>query len=116
MEGQFLEIVRLHPVAHRTHLTCVAQYNETINDLLGKGEFDKKKHEIKPDKSGRTAVTDVNVIALTSPGQVRSLLALAQSRRTVASTDAACSPPITEIRAFGHIQRNRGSYARPHMP
>ena len=24
-------------------------------------------------------------------------------------TDAACSPPITEIRAFGHIQRKRGS-------
>lgn len=69
MEGQFLEI-----------------YNETINDLLGKGEFDKKKHEIKHDKSGRTTVTDVNVIPLTSPNQVRSLLSLAQSRRTVAST------------------------------
>lgn len=62
------------------------KYNETINDLLGKGEFDKKKHEIKHDKSGRTSVTDVNVIPLTSPTQVRSLLALAQSRRTVAST------------------------------
>ncbi|THG97221.1 hypothetical protein EW026_g4746 [Hermanssonia centrifuga] len=69
MEGQFLEI-----------------YNETINDLLGKGEFDKKKHEIKHDKSGRTTVTDVNIIPLTSANQVRSLLALAQSRRTVAST------------------------------
>lgn len=31
-------------------------------------------------------MTDVNVIPLTSPGQVRSLLAIAQSRRTVAST------------------------------
>ena len=31
------------------------------------------------------------------------------SRRTVASTEAACSPPITEIRALGHIHRNRGS-------
>ena len=30
------------------------------------------------------------------------------SRRTRASTLAACSPPITEIRAFGHIQRKRG--------
>ncbi|KAI0796103.1 P-loop containing nucleoside triphosphate hydrolase protein [Abortiporus biennis] len=70
MEGQMLEI-----------------YNETINDLLGKGEFDKKKHEIKHDfKSGRTTVTDVNVLSLSSPSQVRSLLALAQSRRTVAST------------------------------
>jgi len=69
MEGQMLEI-----------------YNETINDLLGKGEFDKKKHEIKHDKTGRTTVTDVNVISLSSAHQVRSLLALAQSRRTVAAT------------------------------
>ena len=30
------------------------------------------------------------------------------SRLTVASTDAACSPPITLMRAFGHIQRKRG--------
>lgn len=69
-------------------LTAVRiQYNETINDLLGKGEFDKKKHEIKHDpKTGRTTVTDVNVVPLTSPDQVRSLLTLAQSRRTVAAT------------------------------
>ncbi|EPT03058.1 hypothetical protein FOMPIDRAFT_1116997 [Fomitopsis schrenkii] len=70
MEGQFLEI-----------------YNETINDLLGKGEFDKKKHEIKHDpKTGRTTVTDVNVVPLATPAQVRTLLSLAQSRRTVAAT------------------------------
>ncbi|KAI0761833.1 P-loop containing nucleoside triphosphate hydrolase protein [Trametes elegans] len=70
MEGQFLEI-----------------YNETINDLLGKGEFDKKKHEIKHDpKTSRTTVTDVNVVPLASPTQVRTLLALAQGRRTVAAT------------------------------
>ncbi|TDL23801.1 kinesin-domain-containing protein [Rickenella mellea] len=68
MEGQFLEI-----------------YNETINDLLGKGEFDKKKHEIKHEKSG-TRVTDVVVVPLKSPSQVRSLLSIAQSRRTVAAT------------------------------
>jgi hypothetical protein len=37
------------------------------------------------------------------------------SPRTVASTEAACSPPITEIRAFGHMNRKRGEYARPHM-
>ncbi len=36
-------------------------------------------------------------------------LARSCSRLTVASTDAACSPPITEMRALGHIQRNRGS-------
>ncbi|KAI0314595.1 P-loop containing nucleoside triphosphate hydrolase protein [Amylostereum chailletii] len=68
LEGQFLEI-----------------YNETINDLLGKGEFDKKKHEIKHDK-GTTRVTDVVVQPLNSPTQVRALLALANSRRTVAAT------------------------------
>ena len=34
-----------------------------INDLSGKGEFDKKKHEIKHDaKTGRTTVTDANVV------------------------------------------------------
>ncbi|KAH7929051.1 kinesin-domain-containing protein [Leucogyrophana mollusca] len=68
MEGQFLEI-----------------YNETINDLLGKGEFDKKKHEIKHDKNG-TRVTDVNVVRLHSPSEVSSILKLANSRRTVAAT------------------------------
>ncbi|KAF9564896.1 kinesin-domain-containing protein [Agrocybe pediades] len=70
MEGQFLEI-----------------YNETINDLLGKAEFDKKKHEIKHDpKTGATRVTDVEVVRLTSPSQVRNLLSVAQSRRSVAAT------------------------------
>ncbi|KAF9644174.1 kinesin-domain-containing protein [Thelephora ganbajun] len=68
MEGQFLEI-----------------YNETINDLLGTGELDKKKHEIKHDKTS-TRVTDVNVIPLHSSTQVQSLLSLAKSRRTVAAT------------------------------
>ncbi|PVF97935.1 kinesin-domain-containing protein [Serendipita vermifera] len=69
MEGQFLEI-----------------YNETINDLLGQGEFDCKKHEIKHDKSGRTTVTDVVTMQLYGPSEVTALLAKAQSRRSVAST------------------------------
>lgn len=72
MDGQFLEI-----------------YNETINDLLGKGEFDKKKHEIKHEKQGSTIttrVTDVNVLPLSTPREVASLLRLANSRRTVAAT------------------------------
>ncbi|KIJ55265.1 hypothetical protein M422DRAFT_57787 [Sphaerobolus stellatus SS14] len=68
MEGQFLEI-----------------YNETINDLLGSGELDKKKHEIRHDK-GTTRVTDAVVVPLESPAQVRTLLLRAQSRRTVAAT------------------------------
>ncbi|KAF8835948.1 kinesin-domain-containing protein [Paxillus ammoniavirescens] len=72
MEGQFLEI-----------------YNETINDLLGKGEFDKKKHDIKHEKTATTAstrVTDVNVMPLHTPREVTALLRLANSRRTVAAT------------------------------
>ncbi|KAG6332091.1 hypothetical protein ID866_7001 [Astraeus odoratus] len=72
MEGQFLEI-----------------YNETINDLLGKGEFDKKKHEIKHEKNGNiaaTRVTEVNVLPLSTPREVASLLRHANSRRTVAAT------------------------------
>jgi hypothetical protein len=61
------------------------QYNETINDLLGNAEFDKKKHEIKHDAKG-TRVTDATVLPLGSALQVRTLLSLAQSRRTVAAT------------------------------
>ncbi|KII87106.1 hypothetical protein PLICRDRAFT_244839 [Plicaturopsis crispa FD-325 SS-3] len=70
MEGQFLEI-----------------YNETINDLLGTHEFDKKKHEIRHDAlTHTTRVTDVAVHPLSSPAQVRALLVRAQSRRSVAAT------------------------------
>ncbi|KAG6867872.1 hypothetical protein C0993_009946 [Termitomyces sp. T159_Od127] len=70
LEGQFLEI-----------------YNETINDLLGSHDFDKKKHEIKHDpKTGTTRVTDITVLALASPAHVRTLLAQAQRRRSVAAT------------------------------
>ena len=87
MEGQFLEIVRTCSECHVPCANDEVQYNETINDLLGKGEFDKKKHEIKHDpKTGRTTVTDVNVLPLSSPSQVRTLLSLAQGRRTVAAT------------------------------
>ena len=37
------------------------------------------------------------------------------SRLTVESTDAACGPPMTEMRLAGHVHRNRGEYARPHI-
>jgi hypothetical protein len=46
-----------------TDIRCF-QYNETINDLLGTGEIDKKKHEIKHEKGGKTTVTDVVVSTL----------------------------------------------------
>ncbi|KAG8897867.1 kinesin-like nuclear fusion protein [Tulasnella sp. 403] len=67
MEGQFLEI-----------------YNETIVDLLGRGN--EGKHEIKHEKGGRTSVTDVVVYPLHSPDQVQNLLSRAQARRTVHAT------------------------------
>jgi kinesin family protein C1 len=86
IDGQFLEIVWVLYSSWVHRLPDYVQYNETINDLLGKGEFDKKKHEIKHDNKAGTRVTDVNVIPLHSPNQVRSLLTLAQSRRSVAAT------------------------------
>ncbi|KAF9220018.1 kinesin-domain-containing protein [Gyrodon lividus] len=94
MEGQFLEI-----------------YNETINDLLGKGEFDKKKHEIKHEKtatSASTRVTDVNVMPLHTPREVTALLRLANSRRTVAATlmneRSSRSHSVFTLRIFGSNQ------------
>ncbi|CUA78121.1 Kinesin-like protein KIFC1 [Rhizoctonia solani] len=88
MEGQFLEI-----------------YNETINDLLGTGEIDKKKHEIKHEK-GKTTVTDVVVVPLTSPVQVQALLQRAHKRRTVAATlmneRSSRSHSVFTLRVTGH--------------
>ncbi|OCF39757.1 kinesin family member C1 [Kwoniella heveanensis CBS 569] len=69
MEGQFLEV-----------------YNEVINDLLGNGQFDTKKHEIKFDKDGKVTVTDAVSIPLSNPRQVSTLLERARSRRAVAAT------------------------------
>jgi hypothetical protein len=90
LEGQFLEIVSLASCIPKAPLlTEIMQYNETINDLLGTGELDKKKHEIKHDKTS-TRVTDVNVVPLHSATQVQSLLSLAKSRRTVAATLMKC--------------------------
>lgn len=73
MEGSFVEV-----------------YNEVLNDLLGKAdEFDKRKHEIKHDMAkGKTTITDITTVALDSPGKVESILTLASSNRSVASTNA----------------------------
>ncbi|KAJ1574373.1 hypothetical protein NDA15_000734 [Ustilago hordei] len=60
-------------------------YLDNINDLLGKAEVDKAKHEIKHDK-GRTTVSDTVVIPLDSPAQVFALLEKAKKRRQVAAT------------------------------
>ena len=35
---------------------------------------------------------------------------------TVVITTPACSPPMTLMRALGHMNRKRGEKARPHMP
>jgi kinesin family protein C1 len=43
------------------------QYNETINDLLGSADFDKKKHEIKHEKIGRHTKTTVTDAAVGAP-------------------------------------------------
>lgn len=61
-------------------------YNETINDLLGKGKFDQVKHEIKHENNGRTTVSEAVVLPLSSPSQVFALLARASSKRSVAAT------------------------------
>lgn len=37
-------------------------------------------------------------------------------RATISSVMAACSPPITAVRAFGHEKQKRGLKPRPHMP
>ncbi|SPO30991.1 c-terminal kinesin [Ustilago trichophora] len=60
-------------------------YLDNINDLLGKAEVDKAKHEIKHDK-GRTTVSDTVVVPLDSPAQVFALLEKAKKRRQVAAT------------------------------
>ncbi|WVQ75532.1 hypothetical protein IAR50_005159 [Cryptococcus sp. DSM 104548] len=69
MEGQYLEV-----------------YNEVINDLLGNGQFDTKKHEIKLDKDGKISVTDAVSVPLSNPRQVHTLLERARGRRAVAAT------------------------------
>ena len=65
MEGQFLEVynevVSAFPVivaVKSTPCSLVVLINAQINDLLGTGQFDTKKHEIKHDKEGKMSVTD----------------------------------------------------------
>src|ERR671910_68051 len=49
-----------------------------------------------------------------------SVITLSSRRRpsscTVRRTFAACWPPITLMRALGHIHKKRGEYALPHIP
>lgn len=39
-------------------LIAPSKLTAQINDLLGSGQFDTKKHEIKHDKEGKMSVTD----------------------------------------------------------
>lgn len=61
------------------------QYNETIIDLLGSGE-QEKKHNITHDKNGTTTVSDVIFVPLHEPSNVHNLLKKANKKRTTAST------------------------------
>ncbi|RUS29667.1 hypothetical protein BC938DRAFT_480392 [Jimgerdemannia flammicorona] len=89
MEGQFLEI-----------------YNEAINDLLGNGDFDKKKHEIKHEKNGRTIVTDLTTVILDTPAKVTALLKKASQNRAVGATNmnerSSRSHSVFTLRLTGH--------------
>ncbi|KAI3488555.1 hypothetical protein L1887_47429 [Cichorium endivia] len=80
-------------------------YLDNINDLLGKSEVDKAKHEIKHDK-GRTSVSDTVVVPLDSPAHVFALLDKAKKRRQVAATlmneRSSRSHSVFMLRVRGH--------------
>ncbi|KAF9900006.1 kinesin-like nuclear fusion protein [Linnemannia zychae] len=70
MEGQYVEI-----------------YNETVNDLLGSEGLDGgKKHEIRHGANGKTTITDITTVVLTSAEKVTALLKKAAHNRSVGST------------------------------
>ncbi|KAF9344923.1 kinesin-like nuclear fusion protein [Mortierella sp. AD094] len=70
MEGQYVEI-----------------YNESINDLLGNDGLESgKKHEIRHGPNGKTTITDITTVVLTSPEKVAALLKRAAHNRSVGST------------------------------
>ncbi|KAG0344830.1 kinesin-like nuclear fusion protein [Podila humilis] len=74
MEGQYVEI-----------------YNETINDLLGNystsaADQNGKRHEIRHGPDGKTTITDITTVVLTSPERVAALLKKATHNRSVGST------------------------------
>ena len=79
-------------------LAFLTAAHEKINDLLGSGAFDSKKHEIKLDKEGKVSVTEIVSctyygkgcrllsVPLKTPNQVSTLLERASSSRAVAAT------------------------------
>jgi len=69
MEAQFLEI-----------------YNETIRDLLAKDAGEAKKLDIKHDK-GKTTVTELTVVAVSTQQKIKELLKRASQTRATGSTN-----------------------------
>ncbi|KAI8353113.1 P-loop containing nucleoside triphosphate hydrolase protein [Mortierella sp. GBAus27b] len=70
MEGQYVEI-----------------YNESINDLLGNDGLDtNKKHEIRHGPNGKTTITDITTVVLTSAEKVAAILKKAAHNRSVGAT------------------------------
>lgn len=56
MEGTFLEVY--NEVVSYQSVASLNQLTLQINDLLGSGQFDTKKHEIKIDNDNKMTVTD----------------------------------------------------------
>src|SRR5579863_2607158 len=92
--------------------TGTSHPEDTVAGRLERGAGGHRQREAE-DAAGAGRVDDPVV---PQPGSrvVRVALVLvllatsASSLPTVASTLAAWSPPMTEMRAFGHIHRNRG--------
>merc|ERR1719312_228184 len=76
------------------------------------GSITPSSHILALEKYGLPSASNLWMIgslsAFSSSG-VQSLPSLLRcSAWTVAKTEAACSPPITEMRELGHMYRNRG--------
>ena len=91
MKASFLEVrfcvylmLCLMTVDYYNAYIHIQIYNETIRDLLGDSD-DQKKHEIKKGH-GDVYVTDVEEVEVTSEDRVYSLLAKAARNRSVART------------------------------
>ncbi|KAI9091492.1 P-loop containing nucleoside triphosphate hydrolase protein [Phlyctochytrium arcticum] len=73
MEAQYLEI-----------------YNESIRDLIGGGSTtgEDKKHDIKHHPvTGKTSVTEIQTVQVTTPAEVHNVLKKASHNRAVAATN-----------------------------
>src|SRR5690349_19020169 len=75
----------------------------------------------RPDKN---AACDSSLICASTAARIARSVSSSKSwpraaaacRATIDRTPASCAGPMTADRAFGHENRKRGPYARPHMP